>query len=134
MKIEKVTYQKTYSIGPYLTDRVGFEASHDGNDAKEVLSTLEAIADAWHKEAHPHLYNDAPFDKKPTFTTTIGGTPTEIPYGPPPVIDLNHQRLRDSIDDCQTKEQLIEWKKAHEAIPVPILQHYNERLKQLTNA
>lgn len=58
MKIEKVSYQKTYSIGPYLTDRVGFEASIDMDDEYKALSILEGIADSWHKLAHPHLYKD----------------------------------------------------------------------------
>jgi hypothetical protein len=68
MKIVKVTYQKTYSIGPYLTERIGFEAEpepyighqYDGPNGMEkhdeVLTTLEKMADEWHKKAHPPLY------------------------------------------------------------------------------
>src|ERR1700743_2881012 len=66
MRITKVTYQKTYSIGPYLTDRVGFEADLDGNNGVDLfpetpesaLSQLKELADKWHKKSNPHLYQE----------------------------------------------------------------------------
>ncbi len=59
MKIEKVTYQKTYSIGPYLTDRIGFEATLEERDTiEEGLNYLRTEADAWHRQAHPHIYQE----------------------------------------------------------------------------
>lgn len=63
MKIEKVSYQKAYIIGPYLQEKVGFEASIDGDSPEEVLSKLRKMADDWHKENNPHL--DAPMPGQP---------------------------------------------------------------------
>ncbi len=54
MKIEKVTYQHPFIIGPFLQRKVGFEASLDeGEDPKEALNQLKAIAEEWDKESNP---------------------------------------------------------------------------------
>src|SRR5665213_2338493 len=59
MKIEKISYQKTFSIGPYLTDKVGIEASVDAGETPElVLTTLKAIAEEWHTASNKSLYGD----------------------------------------------------------------------------
>jgi hypothetical protein len=55
MKIEKVSYQKAYVIGPYLQEKVGFEASIDGDSPEEVLSKLRKMADEWHRANNPLL-------------------------------------------------------------------------------
>lgn len=55
MKIDKVSYQKAYIIGPYLQEKIGFEASIDGDSPEEVLSKLRTMADDWHKENNPGL-------------------------------------------------------------------------------
>lgn len=56
MKVDKVTYTKSYSIGPFLQEKVGFEASIDPEDIPEnVLNYLKVMADQWHKENNPHL-------------------------------------------------------------------------------
>ena len=128
MKITKVSYQKTYSIGPYLTDRIGFEADLDGHEScSEAILQLRDEADKVHKKANPHLYQeegkgfgDLPEHKK-----------TQITFGPPPVIDRKADELKDLIDDCQTIEELKAWKEKHELVPVPVLQHYNVKLEVL---
>lgn len=54
MKIDRVRYDKKFSIGPYLTDSVGIEAQVDADETPElVLTTLKAIVEEWHKELHP---------------------------------------------------------------------------------
>lgn len=54
MKVDKVTYTKSYSIGPFLQEKVGFEASIDPEDIPEnVLNYLKVMADDWHKENNP---------------------------------------------------------------------------------
>jgi len=56
MQITSVTYQKTYSIGPYLTERIGVEASIDeGQDPKIVLSELKKLCDEVNEANNPHL-------------------------------------------------------------------------------
>ena len=140
MKIEKVTYQKTYSIGPYLTDRVGFEASLDEPKREEdgsftvftpegALSELEKMADAWHRKNHSHLYQS--IDNGPNIQT-VPYAPASIP-APPYEINVAHERLEIEIDNCETVDDLKEWKKKNLLVPVPILTHWNNRLKQLMN-
>ena len=140
MKIEKVTYQKTYSIGPYLTDRVGFEAS-TGNDWVKIdgvnvwetpeiaLSNLEKIADEWHRKAHPHIYQD----NSQLGTDNFKYTPTEnIIPGQLPIISKDHEKMEIAIDNCATIEDLKAWKEANPVFPHKILVHYNERFKSLS--
>lgn len=58
MPITTVTYQKTYPIGPFLNEKIGIEISLGENqDAKEALSEAKKLADQFHQEANPHLYN-----------------------------------------------------------------------------
>jgi hypothetical protein len=49
MKIDRVRYDKKFSIGPYLTDSVGIEAQVDADETPElVLTTLKTIVEDWH--------------------------------------------------------------------------------------
>lgn len=83
MKITKVSYQKTYSIGPYLTDRVGFEAEPEGipgDSPMEMLSWLEEMADEWHKKAHPHLYQESKPITSGYISTSLSAHVPEIYY------------------------------------------------------
>lgn len=136
MKIEKITYQKTYSIGPYLTDRVGFEATpsepwleENGklhlDTTDEILSNLEKIADEWHRKAHPHLYQE-PTELKTSWQE-------EIPYGAAPlgVIDLSIEKMEIAIDNCMCEDELKQWKEKNPVVPHPILVHYNKRLNEV---
>jgi hypothetical protein len=80
MKITTVTYQKTYSIGPYLTERIGFEAQPEGNpgDAPmDMLTMLEELADEWHKKAHPHLQQEPELTRFPPQLGVVAEIQTE---------------------------------------------------------
>lgn len=132
MKIEKVTYQKTYSIGPYLTDRVGFEASLDGHEScKEALSQLEAAADEWHKKEHPHLHQQNaswnPDDEFPEYMKT------KIEFGPSPIIDKSIERLEIAIDNAASLEELDKLKADNPLFPARLLESFNKKRKELTN-
>jgi hypothetical protein len=57
MKIDRVRYDKKFSIGPYITDSVGLEAQVDPGETPElVLTTLISIANEWHRSVHKSLY------------------------------------------------------------------------------
>lgn len=127
MKVDKVSYQKTYSIGPYLTDRVGFEAtpSNDWVSVGEqlvwetpemILSNLEKMADEWHKKEHPHLYKDNAPSVGVLFNDAqgrnIGGT---ISTQTPPIIQVDKEEpdaksISDQIRECTTMMQLTSYK------------------------
>lgn len=136
MNIEKVTYQKTYSIGPYLTDRVGFEASIPNDmPTNFALSTLEQMADAWHKEAHPHLYQEKDKLKQDEWTREY--PPIEhwkIPKdGPLPIISKDKEKIEIAIDNAESVEELKIIKKAYELMPASCLSQYNKRMTELTS-
>jgi len=142
MKIEKVTYQKTYSIGPYLTDRVGFEASLDEPRREQdgsytiftpegALSELEKIADEWHKKSHPHLYQE----EKQFVPLAMGGTidkPNWQAQSVPAAIDYKKiEQMEADIDNCQSLEELEQWKTDNPTFPARLLGTINEKRKKL---
>jgi len=104
MKIEKVTYQKTYSIGPYLTERIGFEASSEGipgDHPHEMLSMLRESADAWHRKNNPHLYQEEGIKGYMHSELDLG-------YGPgvAPPVDMSKYGK-----SASSREQIIDYKK-----------------------
>lgn len=128
MKITKVTYQKTYSIGPYLTDRVGIEADPEGDETPaDVLDNLRAKADEWHKAEHPHLYQDSKPDNVSVAFFDANGRMT----GVVPIINKDFERMEIEIDNCSTIDALVKWKKDHDVLPGKIIVHYNRRLSEL---
>ena len=57
MKITRVSYQKAFVIGPYLQERVGFEAEiDDAEDEAKALSKLKEIAEQWHIANNPQVH------------------------------------------------------------------------------
>lgn len=141
MKITKVSYQKTYSIGPYLTDRVGFEAEPEGipgDSPMEILSWLQEIADEWHKKSHPHIYQDtinnisqrdANYSPPPSTTTFTSNAPIIIEYEKEP--DTDYLSL---IQSAATLESLKEYKLiAGQPGNEELYKAYCNRVKQLAN-
>lgn len=58
----KVFYQRTYSIAPYLTERIGFEVESDldpivdsHDSITNQVATLKELCDKAHKELNPNL-------------------------------------------------------------------------------
>lgn len=106
MKITKVFYQKTYSIGPYLTDRVGFEAEPEGNpgDAPmDMLSMLHDLADEWHKAQYP----EPPGSEVWKFGDRVNRTDAAGPLGNSiPTISKDFEKLEIAIDNAQAIEEL----------------------------
>lgn len=120
MKIEKVSYQKAYIIGPYLQEKVGFEASYNPNEetAEDVLSKLRKMADEWHKENNPHL---------------------EFENSSLPVIrDINADAAFSFVDQQfeQLKSDLekIGWRQEAEAVLSGTDFRYNIELKKIVNS
>lgn len=49
MKIDRISYQRVFAIGNYVTERIGLEASIDENDNPEVeLSHLKQMVNELH--------------------------------------------------------------------------------------
>lgn len=57
MKVNTITYQKAFVIGPYLQDKVGIEMQvGDDQTPEEVLTNAKGIVESWHRSANPELY------------------------------------------------------------------------------
>lgn len=54
MKVNTISYQKAFVIGPYLQHRIGVEIQlEEGEKPETVLSIAKGIVDSWHKEQYP---------------------------------------------------------------------------------
>lgn len=73
MPITSVSYQRTYTVGPYMTEKIGVEASVDeGQDPKFVLAELKKLTDEVHEANNPHLQQtDAPLPPEPAVLPEI---------------------------------------------------------------
>lgn len=59
MKITKMQYGKTYSLGNYCSERIDLEASVDESDIlDDVAAILKMNCDEIHKAGNPHLYQE----------------------------------------------------------------------------
>lgn len=101
MRVTKVTYQKAFIVGPYLQEKVGFEAEINefSETPQEALWSLKSMAEDWHKDANPKLDgSDLPPHLK-----------TEVTFGngqPLPTISKEKERLEIAIDNAQTLDQM----------------------------
>lgn len=134
MKITKVNYQKSFVIGPYLQERIGFEIEIDGTTESEsaALTKAKEIAEVWHKANNPQLegviIQDAPDQGPP---------PTEIQVKK----EAEEDRIRILIQDMEKETVLrrpdgtgglLSWKYLAEKHPV-MFDSYNKKLKELEN-
>lgn len=75
----KVFYQRTYSIAPYLTERIGFEmeTEHfpfmDSQIAIDQVKHLKELCDKAHKELNPNLE-----EMKGTHVVPVQSEPSKI--------------------------------------------------------
>ena len=59
MKIDKISYQKTYPTGQYANEKIGMEATLDpGEDIQFAMCNLKHECDEIHQKNNPHLYQN----------------------------------------------------------------------------
>ena len=111
MKITKVSYQKAFITGPFLQEKIGFEAEIDEHiqSVHDALTQLKGMTEDFHKESNPHLYQE-PDVPLPHFDRT----PTYMPLQPGhlPTISKDTERLEILIDNATSLESLAEIKDA----------------------
>lgn len=131
MKIDKISFVKTFATGPYLNDKVGIEISLDeGDDSGTALDIAKKTVEQWHQSANPHLYQER---KEWTLGTDLAPhMKTEISYGPIPIISKETEKLEIAIDNAETEDQLKKIKEDNPVMPFPILTYYNKRMAELT--
>src|ERR1700753_3403698 len=109
MKINKVNYQKSFNIGPFLQEKIGFEADVEpGDSTVDILNNLKSKADEWHRNSNPHLYQSttnvaSQWDVNYIPPTSTATTATN---GGPTVINIQDERLETEIDNCFTQDEL----------------------------
>lgn len=95
MKINTVTYQKAFVIGPYLQEKVGIEVQLDeGESPDTVLDIAKGIVETWHRAANKELY-----DQLGTVTVT------REPVAHDPEIDQAFERLKETLAIIKYREE-----------------------------
>ena len=94
MKIERISYQKAFVIGPYLQEKIGLEVQIDeGEDPAAAFERAKELVARWHVTTNP----------QPDFSAQ-GAPPTELP-----VIDwAAERRISRLIDDMNACRVLTE--------------------------
>jgi hypothetical protein len=101
MRITKVTYQKAFVVGPYLQQRVGFEADVDDNeDIAECLSKLRHMAEDW--DGKQYIEGGRPWLMPPkTSPSPVHETTTQV-------IDYKEkENLEIAIDNATSLADLV---------------------------
>jgi len=128
MKITTVSYQKTFIIGPYQNEKIGFEAEIDQRveHPDQVLTSLKDMAENWHKISNPHLQAHPGEDK------TGGGSHTTSPQQGPEVIDYKKwERFEIDIDNAETSDELELIIKQVDTFPGRLLSTINAKRQAL---
>jgi len=130
MTINQVSYQKTFNLGNYSSERIGVEiVLNEGEDAKEALNTAKALVEEYHQGTTPNNTIPIPYD-------IMFGNGKLHPYEPIPEIKVEkeqprEQTLEEQIRSCTELNVL----KAYQLLVKkdPILQEaYNQTMKSLT--
>lgn len=59
MKVDRISYQKTFPLAPYVNEKIGVEIQLDGDSPEQALYNAKKIVEEWHKQSNPHLvYNE----------------------------------------------------------------------------
>src|ERR1700760_2338424 len=102
MKILEVTFECTIAMPGYnnVKPGIGRVILEEGDTPEQAWTELNRRAQEWHKKEYPHLYPEKetypkPYDPRDRFDKLTSGQlpPTEVTYGPPPVINIQHERM-----------------------------------------
>lgn len=95
MKVDKVSYQKAFIIGPYLQEKVGIEIQLDeGENPDAVLGIAKGIVETWHRAANKELYEQLG-------TVTV----TRKPVAHDPAIDQAFEQLKETLLIIKYREE-----------------------------
>ncbi len=117
MQIDRISYQRVFAIGNYVTERIGLEASIDENDNPEVeLSHLKQMVNELHSATIATLEE---------FRGTKVRDVVEEPVD-------KIQAFKETLDMCKSATMLEKFRPQVERINNPELTaFYNNKLKQL---
>lgn len=116
MKITNVSYQKAFATGPFLQEKIGFEAEiEDGEESvTAALTELKSLAEGWHNNNNPHLYQESGAEEYAANKMQQLQQEGRIrPTSSPQVIDYKQKEsLEIAIDNATSLESLAEIKDA----------------------
>ena len=105
MHIDRISYQKTYNLGNYSSERIGVEIElNAGEDAKNALDVAKSLVEEYHKESAA-LY-PMPFQEEIEIPIISNAT-REVLYETTVVHD---QTLEEQIASCTDIKVLESYK------------------------
>lgn len=107
MKIERITYQRTYSLGSFINERVGCEIQlEEGDDVQETINQARAIADKNHTDNNPQLYGQTPnFNNINTVQSNIQEAIPALQINEPAILeDKEWNAVKDKLMSFETRE------------------------------
>ena len=126
MHISTISYQKTYNLGNYSSEKIGVEISiNAGEDSMEALRTAKQLCDEYHKETTTSLPPE----------NTITNVEEILPEIQQPKLSAKQrqeQTLIDSINSCTDVKVLESYRLIAKSKP-KLQTSYDNKLKQLTN-
>lgn len=131
MIIDRVIYGSTVPTVQFGNQRPGFEASLEpGEDPVEAYKKLHEIAiKAVGEVVGPEGVWGKMTDLPPNQKTQITFGPTTMPTRN---IEEERKEVMDTIDKCETLEELQAWKSDNQTVHGKIHLHYNKRLAELS--
>lgn len=140
-EITKISHGLTIGDLKYGNARPGVvEATlKPGETMEQALDELDERLNAWHRKRYPHLYQEEvgngsiPLPKDYVEMKGISIYDKNGNHIPMLEINRNHELLKDLIDDCQSIQELQAWKEKYDVLPVPVKEHYDNKLKKLSN-
>jgi hypothetical protein len=125
MKIVKISYQKAFATGPFLQEKIGFEAEIEGGNqtAEGCLSLLKEMAERFHREANPLLYQES---KQSEMVRSF--TPQQTGPSVMPSIDYGKwDKFEIDIENATTPEELETIVKSVDTFPGKLLSVINAK-------
>lgn len=97
MTITTVSYQKTYNLGNYSSERIGVEVSiNEGENAMEALDTAKKLCQEFHDKNNPEPFVSGETIIQPASTEPI----PEIKVDKRTAKEIQEQKLISDINSC----------------------------------
>lgn len=131
MKIDRISYQKTYPTGQYANEKIGMEASIDESEQDHlpmIAELLKGKCDAIHKANNPHIYQEQ-YSTQPL----VVNQPEHIKITSPPEEKISpEQEIANTISEIEnaTSETLHTFQ-LQAAKNQRTMDAYNKKKKQL---
>jgi hypothetical protein len=129
MHIEKVSYQKTFNLGNYSSERIGVEfVLHQGESADKALETARQLVHEYYEKYQVKVNPDYAYLLNGTDSEPSVYVDKEEKTTPKTVVD----NAKSFIDSCNSIEELKAWELMSNTNP-DLKKYYNKKLKTLTN-